>query len=311
MGGGRKAKTAKMEAKAYAKINLTLEVLGRREDGYHEVSTILQTIDLADNISFEEATGLSVESSDPSLAGGDNLVRRAAELLRRTTGHSGGAHIRLEKRIPMNMGLGGGSSDAAATLLCLNTLWNRGLDYPALHKLAASLGSDVPFFLTGGTCLATGRGEEVTPLAALPCRWVVLVCPPEEAPVSTIGKTARMYSLLDQGDFSDGSPTRRMLDALENGRPVDGLLFNGFQPAGRRASPQHSRLVELLGEAGGQNICVAGSGSALYCLFDLEDEARRVNNSLKEGGLLAYCVRTVQPSPWPDQDLQGRGGAKS
>ena len=300
-----------MEASAYAKINLTLEVLGRREDGYHEVRTILQTIDLADTITFEESTELSVESSDPSLAGEENLVWRAADLLKRSDGHPGGARIRLEKRIPMNMGLGGGSSDAATTLLGLNTLWGLGLDPAALHGLAASLGSDVPFFLTGGTCLGTGRGDETSPLPGPPRSWVVLVCHQEDPSPAGIGKTAHMYSLLEPGDFSDGSPTRQMVDALEDGGPIDGLLFNGFRRASQQASPQHIQLERLLAEAGGQKVCLAGSGPALFSLFPDEDGARRVLISLKDKGVQAYCVSTVQPSSWPAPRIPGREGAKS
>ncbi len=300
-----------MEARAYAKINLTLEVLGRREDGYHEVRTILQTIDLADIITFEEAAELSVESSDPSLSGEENLVWRAADLLKRSSGHIGGASIRLEKRIPMNMGLGGGSSDAATTLLSLNTLWEVGLDHTALQKLAASLGSDVPFFLTGGTCLGTGRGDETSPLPGPSHSWVVLVCPKDDASPSGTPKTAHMYSLLEAGDFSDGTHTRQMMDALESGRPIDDLLFNGFRRASQRASPQSTQLEHLLAEAGGRNICLAGSGPALFSLFSHEHEARKAHMSLKDRGLQAYCVPTVQPLSWPAHRMSGRGGAKS
>lgn len=300
-----------MEARAYAKINLTLEVLARREDGYHEVRTILQTIDLADTITLEEAAELSVESSDSSLSGEDNLVWRAAKLLKGATHHPGGARIRLEKRIPMNMGLGGGSSDAAATLLCLNTLWDLGMVYADLHKLAASLGSDVPFFLTGGTCLGTGRGDETSPLPGPPPSWVVLVCPKDDTSPSGTPKTARMYSLLEAGDFSDGTHTRQMVDALEDGSPIDGLLFNGFRRASQRASPQSTQLEHLLAEAGGRNICLAGSGPALFSLFSHEDEARRAHMSLKDRGVRAYCVSTVQPSYRPAHRIPGRGGAKS
>ncbi len=300
-----------MEASAYAKINLTLEVLGRREDGYHEVMTILQTVDLADSISFEDAADLSVESSDPSLSSEDNLVWRAAALLKRTTGHPDGARIRLEKRIPMNMGLGGGSSDAAATLVCLNTHWHLGLDQAALHQLAASLGSDVPFFLTGGTCLGTGRGGKTSPLPAPPRSWVVLVCPQADATMSGIPKTAHMYSLLRPGDFTDGGLTRQMIEALEDGRPIDGLLFNGFRRASQGASSQFTRLEGLMAEAGARNVGLAGSGPALFSLFSNEDEARRVYTSLKDKGLWAYCVPTVQPSSWPAHQMSGRRGANS
>ena len=287
-----------MEAKAYAKVNLTLEVLGRRDDGYHEISTILQTIDLADILRFESASSLTIESSDASLAGEGNLVWWAADLLRRSVSHPGGAHIQLEKHIPVGMGLGGGSSDAAATLSCLNILWGLDMDDAALHKLAASLGSDVPFFLTGGTCLGAGRGEEITPLPPPPMAWVALLCPAvvPPAPDSSAPKTAHMYSMLTPDDFTDGSYTRSLSDALAGGEFSDGLLFNGFGPVARRAMPAHAEMEELLLDAGAAKMCLAGAGPALYTLLWSECEAQNIHNSLKNRGLEAYCVRTVQPS---------------
>ena len=158
----------------YAKINLTLEILGKRADGYHEVRTVMQTVGLADRLEVSAAADLSFTCSDPALATPDNLVYRAARLLQADYGARAGAALRLEKRIPVAAGMGGGSSDAAATIVALNRLWNLQLSPTEQRRLAAALGSDVPFFLTGGTALATGRGERITPLPPLPQYWIAL-----------------------------------------------------------------------------------------------------------------------------------------
>ena len=152
----------------YAKINLTLEILGKRADGFHEVRTVMQTVGLADRLEVSAAADLSFTCSDPALATPDNLVYRAARLLQAEYAVRTGAALRLEKRIPVAAGLGGGSSDAAATIVALNRLWNLQLSLTEQRRLAARLGSDVPFILTGGTALATGRGERITPLPPLP-----------------------------------------------------------------------------------------------------------------------------------------------
>ena len=140
-----------MEVLAYAKVNLTVEILGRRKDGYHEVRTILQTVDLADRLDISKSSRLRVECDEPHLSGKDNLVWRAAEKLAERAGVSPQVRIRIQKRIPVGMGLGGGSSDAAAALLALNRFWELDLGPDELGRTAAELGSDVPFFLTGGT----------------------------------------------------------------------------------------------------------------------------------------------------------------
>ena len=145
--------------RAFAKINLTLEVLGKRANGYHEVATVMQTIDLCDELTLEPSSGVSLRCSDPALETTDNLVLRAANLLREHAGGDSGAGMYLRKSIPVAAGLGGGSSDAAAALVGLRELWNLEEAVPDLRPLAAALGSDVPFFLSGGTAIAEGRGD--------------------------------------------------------------------------------------------------------------------------------------------------------
>ena len=178
-----------MHLRAYAKINLTLEVLGRRNDGYHEVVTILQNVGLYDVLHIEPAPSMYLTCSADRLEGEDNLVWRAAARLRAVASVGDGARIHLEKHIPAAMGLGGGSSDAAAALVGLSTIWDLSLSARQVASIAAELGSDVPFFLVGGTAKAEGRGEQVSPIPAIPQRWVLLLCPDIDPSIESGGKT--------------------------------------------------------------------------------------------------------------------------
>src|SRR4030042_1811668 len=211
---------------APAKINLVLEVLGKRDDGYHEIRSLVQTISLCDVISFKPADVISLECSEPSLQTSDNLVVQAAELLREVSGCHKGARIKLEKRIPWGAGLGGGSSDGATTLLALNKLWKLRLKTSDLMELAARLGSDVAFFIHGGAALIEGRGEKVTPLAVSVPRWFVLPIPPlPKIP----GKTQQLYSRLDARHFTGGQFVYRAFRMWSQDRQIaPSLLFNVF-----------------------------------------------------------------------------------
>ncbi|MFQ5880590.1 MAG: 4-(cytidine 5'-diphospho)-2-C-methyl-D-erythritol kinase, partial [Dehalococcoidia bacterium] len=217
-----------MRLYAPAKINWTLEVLGRPDSyrGYHEIRTVLQTIDLADVIEVWPAADLRLEVIGPHQASEDDLVLKAARLLQEESGHRGGALIRLTKRIPVAAGLGGGSSDAAAVLRGLSQLWGLGWGSERLAAIAAVVSSDATFFLYGGTALAQGRGERIAPLPDVPPTRLVLVVPPWSLP----DKTARMYQGLVEGDFSDGSRTQRLVRRLQKGEPpADSDLCNAFQ----------------------------------------------------------------------------------
>ena len=318
-----------VEIKAYAKINLTLEVLGRRDDGYHEVSTILQTIDLADRLHFTPAPGLElvvsvaegIECSGSELNGEDNLVWRAANSLRRKTGCDKGVKIHLEKQIPIGMGLGGGSSDAAAALKALNSLWNLGMDDAVLLAIARSLGSDVPYFLLGGTALGEGRGDVVTDLSPIPERTIVLLCPSPRfngEQVSAPSKTARIYSMLTKEHYTDGSRTRRLVDALEVGRVPEDMLFNVFEQVTPSAFQrltetcrdfleavsmgESNRVRRIAGRSAdrvslveAERVHLSGTGPALYALASCQNEGEAILESLKRMGQTAYCVNTVRP----------------
>ena len=162
---------------AYAKLNLTLEVVGKREDGYHDLASIIQTVDLYDTLEFIEDDEIALECSDYSIAGPGNLVVKAAEALRQETGVALGARIRLTKRIPVSAGLGGGSADAAATLRGLNQLWGLNLTERRLADIGARVGSDVPFLVSGGTAFVSGRGERMDRLPTPEIGRFVVVSP--------------------------------------------------------------------------------------------------------------------------------------
>ena len=275
-----------MEVQAFAKLNLTLEVLGRRQDGYHQVRTILQTIDLADLLEVSPASSLRVECDDRSIQGDANLVWQAAQALAEAGNHQPGAHIYIQKQIPVGMGLGGGSSDAAAALLSLNQLWGLGLSIHELSQVAAGLGSDVAFFLRGGTALGEGRGEIIEPLRPLPSLPVTLICPESTIP----NKTSKMYSLLTPAHYSDGGLTRRMIQVLDGGGFAPDLMYNVFEAVAWQAFPDLSWLYHRSGGPTIDRLHLCGAGPAWFTLPSSEDEFHRLSDALQPYGVGVYLV---------------------
>jgi 4-diphosphocytidyl-2-C-methyl-D-erythritol kinase len=282
---------------AYAKVNLTLEVLGKRDDGYHEIASVLQTISLADTLRFDEAESLDLHCTDTSVASADNLVLKAADIMREMTGCRMGATVHLTKRIPIAAGLGSGATDAAATLVGLNMLWALKLPDERLAELAAALGSDVAAFLVGGTVLAKGRGEMATPLASTPQVWMVLVKPaidPGE------GKTAKMYARLDSSHFTSGQYTDRLVARIREGeRPDRTRLFNVFEEVAFDFFPGLAEYRSQLLQAGAGSVQLAGAGPALYAPVSDRVEGEAIVNNLKESGTESYLVSTVASSARP------------
>jgi 4-diphosphocytidyl-2-C-methyl-D-erythritol kinase len=277
---------------AYAKVNLTLEVLGERADGYHDVATVLQTVDLSDTLTFEPASSLTLEGSLPELATEANLAYQAARLLQAETGQKVGARIRLVKRVPVAAGLGGGSSDAAAALRGLNLLWGLGLEVSRLEQLAARLGSDVPFFLYGGTALAEGRGERVTPLP-MPqgALGVVLLNPPMTIP----NKTASLYRALPDWAYTGGEATRELVRRLRAGEPLrEEALLNSFEGVMLESFPG---LMEYywpaFERAGAAEVHLAGTGPTLFTLAPWAD-GEGIYRRLLGGGFEVYLVKMVE-----------------
>jgi 4-diphosphocytidyl-2-C-methyl-D-erythritol kinase len=278
---------------AYAKVNLTLEVLGKRADGYHQIVSVMQSIDLSDEVSFTPSNQLTLKCSVPSLETDDNLVLRAANLLKDHTGYSGGADILLQKHIPIASGLGGGSSNAAATLGALNRLWKLDMGDEDLQSLAALLGSDVSFFLLGGTAMAERRGEEVKELPQMPTTHLVLLAPP----VEIHDKTATMYNHLTSEDFSKGEAAAKLTNCLKEGkRPEANLLFNAFEEVAFDLFPPLAEYRHVMLEAGAGWVHLAGSGPALYTFAASKAGATTLAGTLTSAGYEAYAATTVRTS---------------
>ena len=276
---------------APAKLNLTLEVLAKRQDGFHEIRSVMQTINLGDSLHFQLSQNIEFKSDMPDWVPEESLVCKATSLLQETTGCSKGAIIEVEKHIPLMAGLGGDSSDAAAVLRGLNQLWGLGLCQRDLLGLAPQLGSDVAFFLYGGTALVEGRGEKVTPLPSLPHRWVALVMPP----VPRIsGKTQRLYASLESSHYTDGQITRRLVEELKAGGEFSpSLLFNVFENVAFGQSSELAEYRSHIGIIGAANVHLAGSGPALFALVKDRTEAEDLAMRLKQQGLESYLTDTV------------------
>jgi 4-diphosphocytidyl-2-C-methyl-D-erythritol kinase len=274
--------------RAPAKVNLAFEVLDKRSDGYHEVRTVLTAVGLEDTLTLAPASTLTLTVEPVGAAPVEgNLALRAAEALREATGCTQGAAMHLVKRIPTAGGLGGGSSDAAAALAGLRRLWGLGLDDEALAAIAARLGSDVPFFLRGGTALGTGRGDALSPLPAPVEGWAVIAAPAEGAPAD---KTANMYSLLRQRDFTDGAGTRALVARLRDRVPVDGGLMNAFGPVAERAFPAVQRLLAMLAQDGARQALVSGAGPCCFALCGEQAEAEALASRVRDAGYHGWAA---------------------
>ncbi len=281
-----------LEIEAPAKVNLTLEVLGRRDDGYHEICSVMQALSLADRLRFELSDDLRLRCAEPSLEDTSNLVWRAAELLRRHAGIRRGATIVLHKRIPVAAGLGGGSADAAATLRALAALWDLPLSLEALVDLGAQLGSDVPFFLGPSACaLVGGRGERVWPLPPLPARWVVLLKPPAGIAAGDV------YRAFPPARWADGRRTQRWLAAATAGDlPAP---FNDLEPVALEVAPAAAAARDALLAAGAPHAVLSGSGSTYFALVATQPEAELVRAAIAPGAGTACIARFLPVLPEP------------
>ncbi|GIW87427.1 MAG: 4-diphosphocytidyl-2-C-methyl-D-erythritol kinase [Isosphaeraceae bacterium] len=283
-----------IEALAPAKLNLFLEVHGKRADGYHELETLMVAVDWYDTLRFrsDPSGAIALVSDDPDLPiDRSNLVVRAAEVLQEAIGIRSGAAIRLTKRIPAQSGLGGGSSDAAATLVALNRLWSCGLDLMDLERLGAGLGSDVPFFLRGGAAVCRGRGEQVEPIAIPRPLHFVIVRP-------AVGvSTAEVYRR-----FERTGPIHPMEESLKAWRQVDiarlgRSLFNRLQETAERLVPELTQVRDALKSLGSliDGQLMSGSGSAYFGLCRDRETAQAVARHFETLG--QGSVRAVMCGP--------------
>lgn len=279
---------------SFAKINLSLRILGKRPDGYHELRTILQTISLCDQLFFESTSDDSIVLScnDSELPLDEqNLVLRSANLLKHEMSVSDGCRIHLEKRIPMEAGLGGGSSNAAVTLLGLARLWQLKTMSDDLRGVAAKLGADVPFFLSGGCALGTGTGETISQLQDPPKKHLVLIKPNAQvstkmayqafdsvALTSTVPETILAVS-RDEADFDDSNPWR---------------LDNDFEKVIFDIEPEIARARAALLNAGARKVMLAGSGSSVFGIFDdLDEQVRAAGLIEAEAGWRVFPCVTI------------------
>ncbi|HZT95250.1 MAG TPA: 4-(cytidine 5'-diphospho)-2-C-methyl-D-erythritol kinase [Chloroflexota bacterium] len=275
---------AKVVETAYAKVNLSLDVLGLRPDGYHELRSVMQTVSLHDSLAFQESAPPRVDevsSHDYSLI--DRAILQfkvAAKREDRVISHV------LVKRIPVAAGLGGGSSDAAAALRGANRLLGQPLTLSRLTRLAAALGSDVPFFVRGGTALVEGRGERIVSLQPAPLRWFVLVG--GDIPVST----ARVFEEFHELDGGDGTSTDRVLESLRSGGMTTGR--NDLWRASLRAYPEIDGWYAPLAErVSPERVMLSGSGGTFFSIFETVDEARHVYAALRGFVPWAYVASSV------------------
>jgi 4-diphosphocytidyl-2-C-methyl-D-erythritol kinase len=277
---------------SFAKINLDLRVLGTRPDGFHDLKTVFQSLTLFDNVTVTVRRGpLAVTCDEPDIPTDQrNLVWKAASLLHRTvTGKSSAPRdiaIDLRKRIPSQAGLGGGSSNAAVTLLALNNLWKLDLDLATLSRIGARLGADVPYFLVGGTALGLGRGDDIYPLADMPPVHVVILRPGFGV------STADAYAWFDEEyrrPMKEPPPR-----AVPAGWPAwSAMLRNDLEKPVVRHHPAIGRIRQSLMDAGATLAAMSGSGSAVFGLFERADAARRTANDLARPGWLSLHTRTL------------------
>ena len=275
---------------APAKINLTLEVLGKRKDGYHEIRSVIQTLSFCDSLQITPGKEVEFKGNIPDWSSERSLVIKAVESLKKATGAVKGAKIKIKKRIPLISGLGGDSSDAAAILRGLNQFWELNLPPNKLRDMAQNLGSDVSFFLTGGTALMEGRGETITSLPPIPHHWIILIIPD----VSRIpGKTKRLYSMLQPAHFTDGKITDKLAaDLKSKGEFNTSLLFNTFENVVFARGEELTNYRDHLLKLGAPNVHLAGSGPTLFTILDKKPQAEDLWKRLKDQKMDIYLTET-------------------
>ena len=285
-------KINRISLKAPAKINLFLEILGKRDDGYHEIETVMQEIDLVDSLQFEEIQkGIRLKCSDKDIPSDENnLVCKAANLILNECGIKKGVLISLEKNIPVGAGLGGGSSDAAATLKALNLLWKIGLNDAELMEFAAKLGSDIPFFIKGKTSLCSGRGEKITPIEVEREMNYLVIYPHINISTTTIYRNLKIDLTKKRKDVSF------FLNALKHPKIADisKLLFNRLEEVIFTTYPDLLDVKSVLNHYGFCGLSISGSGSAFFGLCNDRYHAEAIKSKIELSDIgNVYAVTNV------------------
>ena len=278
---------------AHAKINLTLEILGKRHDGYHNLVSVMQTVDLHDTVRLTRADDISLECSDPALAGDDNLALKAARALWEVCDPGQGVEIRLEKRIPVAAGLGGGSADAAAVLRGLNDMWEAGLSGGEMASLALAMGADVPFLLRGGTALVQGRGDDVTPLPPAAMEWIVILSPD----IEIADKTAALFTRVTPGQYTRGLLSHKLAGRLRarSDTPPQ-FFFNAFEQVADEAFPGLADYRSEFESVGAAEVVLSGAGPSMFAVPPSREVGVAWRLLLQNHGWRAELVRPW----WPD-----------
>lgn len=289
------------QIRSYAKINWTLDVLFKRQDGYHELRTIYQTVSLHDTLTIiETADTIELACNDPRVPNDEtNLAFKAAAMLRGVAGIQKGARIEIEKRIPVAAGLGGGSSNAAATLLALTKLWKVEIDERELIRIAASLGSDVPFFLIGGTALGVGRGEEVYPIEQIQSEHLLLVNP--GFAVSTRNAYQKL-SRLTRPEAALNIPFTLLAAKGISGLPLEAR--NDLEEVVLTAHPEIAEVKRRLVGLSARHALMSGSGATVFGVFDNSQMTERAESVMRGAGYWAQHVRTVDAGEYRATILQ-------
>ena len=281
----------KLSLKSYAKINLCLYVLKEREDGYHEIFSVMQAIDLYDQLTLHKTEkGIVIECGHPDVPKDEkNLAYQAADLLFKEKNFQGGVRIDIEKKIPVSAGLGGGSSNAAFTLKGINQLFDLKLSFQKLHSLGSRIGSDVPFFLYSGQAVAQGRGEKILPISLYRDYWLVLVCP------NLMISTERVY-----GDVKIDLTEDKSFINLEICDNKDGFFrtltqfHNDLEKVVVNRYAMISQIKETLEKFGAIKSSMSGSGPTVYGVFEKKSQAEEVTKRLSEGD---WQIFLTQPIP--------------
>ena len=276
-----------MKIKANAKINLSLKITGKRDDGYHLIDTVMHSVSLFDELEINKADSITLKCDESDIPQEKNIAFKAAKLFFEKTGLEGGADILLKKNIPFPAGLGGGSADAAAVLLALNELYNANLSQQILCEMALKLGADVPFFINGGCQRAQGIGEELTSLPTMKNGYILL------CKVGTKPSTAEMYRLLD-GKNTQTNNTAKVLDAIKNNdlKALSQCLFNDFLTVWGE-----TELERKLNGLSPLAVSLSGSGPTFFALFGDFESAKVAQNKLEEQNidcwLTEFCDKAI------------------
>lgn len=281
-----------MKINAHAKINLSLDILGRRRDGYHTLDSITIPISLCDVITLEKADEISLKitGNDNIPSDEHNIAWKAAAKLKDFIKTEKGAAITIEKHIPVGAGLGGESTDAAAVLAGLNKMWSCGLSRHELSEIGLTLGADVPFFISGGAARVRGIGEIITPINMTRQLYLAIVQPEFSLPTKTV------FENYDKGDAEAIHPD---LDAIENILsmwnvvPFDQYMGNALEPVSRKLCPAIAAAVEDLSKISIQNPIMTGSGSAVFVLSDCVEQAEEIAGLLKNKYSFCEAYHTV------------------